>query len=73
MKICIYNLASFHCVNLAVMSDIPLNDVFFSAKSSSEEKSSTMKFFRLRVKNKTFKNDTHTNYSENDPHIEPKN
>lgn len=53
------------------MSDIPLNDGFFSVKSSSE-KSSTMKFFRLRVKNKTFKNHTHTNYPENDPQIEQK-
>lgn len=54
------------------MSDIPLNDGFFSIKSSSEEKSSTIKFFRLRVKNKTFKNHTHINYSENYPHIEQK-
>lgn len=48
------------------MSEIPLNVGFFSVKSSSEEKSSTMKFFRLGVKNKTLKNKN--NSSEDDPH-----
>lgn len=51
-------------VNWVVMSDRPLNDGFFSTKSSSSEKSSTMNFFRLRVRNKTFKNHPHTNYSD---------
>lgn len=56
------------------MSDKPLNDGFFSVKSSSEDKSSTMKFFRLRVKSNTFQNHIHTNYSgktpkEKTPHL----
>lgn len=50
------------------MSDLPLNVGFFSVKSSPEEKSSTMKVFRLRVKKRHFK--MHTNYSEIDRHVE---